>query len=454
MLAAASIFLNFRLPNSTTWFYFSLILAVALYFKFSRLLSMRNWDVLTIFLLVPGLLLLQEGHMRPDAGGAPAQHSQTLLWIGYLWLLAGSAYFVMRCLLDLALVRRPAITPNLNSSGLAWMALALSVCLVSVAIKHQEGSPENAGKAPAAVEATRQQVAALVDQQTARAIPGIDIDTAFWVSCGLAVTCHLAVIIGLIVIGRQIFQDTHIGVAMATFYLILPYTAFFVGQIHHVWLAALLVWAIATYRRPLLAGFLLGVAAGTVFSPALLFFVWLGFYWRRGAGRFATAFVLAAVLCLAATGAILWMQGELLPSLKNVMALSDWQPWKRPTTEGFWLGIHGEGVHWGYRIPVFILYIAGMVTTAFWPSPKTLAHVIALSAAGLIGIQFWYADQGGIYVLWYLPLLLLMAFRPNLADRRPALIVPETDLISRAGKAAVRAAVFMVKHDEPLVRVR
>src|SRR5205823_6690932 len=66
MFASASIFLDFNLPNAATWFYFSLLLAVALFFKFARLLSVRNWDVLTIFLLVPGLLLLQQG-ARPTA---------------------------------------------------------------------------------------------------------------------------------------------------------------------------------------------------------------------------------------------------------------------------------------------------------------------------------------------------------------------------------------------------
>ena len=49
----------------------------------------------------------------------------------------------------------------------------------------------------------------------------------------------------------------------------------------------------------------------------------------------------------------------------------------------------------------------------------------------VIGVQFWYADQGGVYVLWYLPLLLLMVFRPNLSDRRPPLINPETDWLRR-----------------------
>src|ERR1700683_2300147 len=56
----ASVFQNFWLPNGTTWFYFSLLLSVALFFKFPRLLSVRNWDVVTIFLLVPGVLWIED----------------------------------------------------------------------------------------------------------------------------------------------------------------------------------------------------------------------------------------------------------------------------------------------------------------------------------------------------------------------------------------------------------
>src|SRR5262245_54646606 len=65
MFASASVFLDFNLPNATTWFYFSLLLAIALFFKFSRLLSVRNWDVVFLFLLTPGLLLIH--HSRPGA---------------------------------------------------------------------------------------------------------------------------------------------------------------------------------------------------------------------------------------------------------------------------------------------------------------------------------------------------------------------------------------------------
>ena len=71
MSATASIFLDFNLPNATTWFYFSGLLAIALFFKFSRLLSIRNWDVLTLFLLVPGLLLVQ--HLLDRVAHAEAE---------------------------------------------------------------------------------------------------------------------------------------------------------------------------------------------------------------------------------------------------------------------------------------------------------------------------------------------------------------------------------------------
>src|SRR3569623_540015 len=40
-----SIFLDFNLPNAATWFYFSLLLTIALFFQFTRLLSIRNLDL-------------------------------------------------------------------------------------------------------------------------------------------------------------------------------------------------------------------------------------------------------------------------------------------------------------------------------------------------------------------------------------------------------------------------
>ena len=414
MGASESIFLHFNLPNATTWFYFSFLLAVALFFKFSRLLSIRNLDVISLFLLVPGLLLLRE--------------SQGNRW-AYVWLLAGSGYFLARCLLDLALVRRPALSPNLNLGGLAWLAGALFVCLVAVAVRQPRDHTEQLEKAPSLVVQVQQQgVNILTQQPAARAAAGPD--APLWVRRILAIVCHLAIVAGLIVVGRRHFQDAHAGMAAATFYLLLPYTAMDIGQWHYVWPMALTVWAVACYRKPTLAGLLLGLAAATMYFPLVTLPVWLSFYWRRGAGRFAGAFALTAAVSLG----LIWANDELVRGLQSALSLADWQPWREPVrTEGFW-----SDIHWAYRMPVFIAYLAFVVATAFWPMPKDLAHVLALSAAVLIGIQFWYADRGGVYVLWYLPLLLLLVFRPNLSDRRPLPIHPETDWLYRLGRLTVR----------------
>jgi hypothetical protein len=482
-----SIFLEFNLPNAATWFYFSLLLAVALFFKFSRLLSVRNGDVLTLFLLVPGLLLLQEAHgYTPTPESAAAQQAvrvvtagaqvtgvpaggladaaqlattaaplaaapSRVLWFGYLWLLCGSAYLFVRCLLDLALVQRPALSPNLNLAGLAWLAGALFICLGAVAARKPAGVEAPLGKRSAAVRETQRGAEDFVKME----IPAGRVDesaTSFWVERLLAMLCHLAIVAGLIVVGCRHYQDATAGMAAATFYLLLPFTAYHVEQLHHVWPAALLVWAVAAYRLPVVAGVLLGLAAATVYFPVLLFPVWFGLYWRRGAGRFTAAFLGTAGLCLAVLAAVLWAKGQLAPSVQAALSLSDWQPWVAPgpRVEGFWTGVRWA---WAYRLPVAIAYLAFVVTTVFWPGRKNLAHVLALSCAVLLGIQFWYADQGGVYVLWYLPLFLLLVFRPNLADRQPPPITVETDRLARLGRWATRRLHRLLRLPEPAARV-
>src|SRR5205807_10190233 len=236
--------------------------------------------------------------------------------------------------------------------------------------------------------------------------------TVFLVECTAAMVCHLAIVAALVFIGWRHFQDVLTGMAMATFYLLLPYTAYLVDQIHHVLPTALLVWAIAAYRLPIVSGLLLGLATGTGYFPALLFPAWLSFYWRRGAGRFSAAFLMAFGLCLLPLAFVVRFDGDLAHRIQPTLGQSDWQPWKpKVVTEGFWKDVHWA---WAYRLPVFIAYLAFVATTLFWPRPKNLAHLITLCAAVVLGIQFWYADQGGVYVLWYLPLLLLLVFRPNL----------------------------------------
>src|SRR5262249_13329310 len=152
--------------------------------------------------------------------------------------------------------------------------------------------------------------------------------------------CHLAVVVALIVIGVRHFQDAAAGMAAATLYLLLPYIAFHITQLHHVLPTALLLWAVVFYRRPTVAGGLVGFAARSLFFPALTLPVWLSFYWRRGARRFAGAFAVTLVLSLSVTGVLLWLDGSLAASLTQTFGLSDWQPWRSPQAESYWTGVY------------------------------------------------------------------------------------------------------------------
>jgi hypothetical protein len=444
----ASIFLDFSLPNAATWFYFSFLLAHAVFFKFDRLLSLRNWDLFTLYLLVPGLLLLQEAHAiraqippspregvsrsaileneRPPDGYEEARdRADGLLLAGYIWLMAGTAYLFARCIFDLGLDKRPTFSPNLNLPGLAWLGAALLVCLVAVAVRRLPDSPQQVGRGSVALSKMTSGATELVESQTG----GDDRERAtvlVWVDRTVTIALHLSVVGALFLIGSRHFRDPTTGVGMACLYLMLPYTAYHVAQIHHVWPAAFILWAVYAYRRPGISGAILGVAAGTAFFPLLLFPLWFGFYRGRGAVRFALGFVVAIGLSLAITAAVLLGSGELREYLSATLSLSDWQAWKAPRTEGLW-----QGSHWAYRLPVFIAYMAFIVLTMFWPTPRNLGQVIAQTAAVVIGVQFWYADQGGVYVLWYLPLVLLMVFRPNLAEIRPPIPPPAADLAAK-----------------------
>ncbi|MBI2806854.1 MAG: hypothetical protein HYX68_17890 [Planctomycetes bacterium] len=476
MPAPVSIFLDFNLPNATTWFYFSLLLAVALFFKFSRLVSVRNLDVMMLFLLTPGLLLVlatrpqpappehdpgvqiaaligsaglanspgalsaQVSHLTRSCG--PALANPRWLWYGYLGLLVGSIIFFGRCLFDLALAQRPALAPNLQTGGLVWLAGAFLICLLAVAYRQVERHANPLPIVPGSAAALTPLLHPA--EQNVFAVAILWRDWPAWAVAALAFAGHTTVVVLLVLIAWRHFQDLAAGMAAATFYLLLPYTGAFVGQVHHVLPMALFLGTFLVYRYPTWTGALLGLAAGATYFPVFALPIWLSFYRQNGAGRFLGAFLLSGAVCLAHVGFHLWLHGELDASINLARDAAAWQAWKSPTTEGFWIGIH-----WAYRIPVFLLFLSFVLSTTLWPAPKNLAHVIALSAASFVSLQFWGADQGGVYVLWYAPLLLLLVFRPNLQDRVAVPIDRESDWLARTIRAGIRLIRRVFKLREP-----
>ncbi len=206
------------------------------------------------------------------------------------------------------------------------------------------------------------------------------------------------------------------------------------GRIDHVLPAALLVWAIEAYRRPWLSGMLLGLAAGVIYYPLFLLPLWLSFYWQRGLLRFVIGFVSALgllVLTLAFTSSKL----ERLPGANRLMF--GFHTWFPAVVNGFW-----DVGKSAYRIPVIALFGVICVGLALWPAHKNLGTLLSCSAAVMLGTQFWHPHGGGLYMAWYLPLLLLTVFRPNLEDRVALSVLGESwlerrvNLISRHTKAA------------------
>jgi hypothetical protein len=408
--------------DGPTWFYLSLLLIVAVFFRFHRLWSLRNVDLGLLLAISPGLILI-DGARNTAAGE-------------YL-LVTISAVLLVRLLLDSLLTRRPHTTQNLNPAGLMFLCASTFLVLSLYAL---EEARETAGKS----ESIQQQADALVNRTAipVEATPaqsndleaaddGVDngptaavFVASFQVAVGhiapqiqkklpeiMAMVAHLAVILGLLLVGRNLFGDLQLGTAMATMYMLIPCTAIDVGAFIHVFPSALIVWAIVAHQRPVVSGALLGLACGTLVFPVFLVPLWVVYYGRRGGGRFVTSLGVATI------------------ALLSTYALTSPDPvvfWKQAVTT-IKLPLHallGEDIAVSslteisalHRIPIVAAYFVVLGALTLWPRKKTIEHLIAHSAALVVGTQFWYPMQTGAYLMWAVPLLLIVVFRPRISQ--------------------------------------
>ena len=453
--------------NPTTWAYLSALITVAVYFMFRRFWSVRNLDLIALIAFSPGLLLLYHGLTR---------NKVELQEIGYVWLLGVCAFFLIRLLLDAIMVRRPLLEPNMSAGGLAFTCVALLVFLIANIITNNPQRPigPNDLSAPSSnqdgrtVRSPRLEDALPRPEATGQIGPGYppfyylagyeatpggsdrrpapqadpadpDRDNANRAEAPepeayrramvraatrktIAVFAHLAVVVGLVLIGYRHFDNFHTGVAVASLYLLTLNTSQMVGRIDHVLPAALLVWAVQFYRCPAVAGLLVGLAGGVIYFPLYLLPLWCSFYWRRGLLRFVIG-VVAALLLLVL---LLTFSPEGLGTF--VAQLRQMFGWMNPLEAklvGFWEYNEAQKV---FRIPVLAAFVALCGSLALWPAQKNLGTLLSCSAAVMVGTQFWQAQHGGLYMGWYLPLLLLTIFRPNLEDRVGQSAVGEPNL--------------------------
>jgi hypothetical protein len=432
------ILFHYEQVSPTSWAYLSSLLMLSLYFKFNRVWSIRNLDLLLLLTLSPGLLLVQWAWENMALVERSAQIEQ----LGFLWLFAAGGLLLARLLFDPAMVRRPLLEPNLNTAGLTLLGGFLLFFLMANIVT---GKPSPGDLSPARpVEEIRDEGEEAIDetkpdsfttdgpgfwllyrqprivtqkiiasdnpQQQASPAEQVEQEREIQEATArvMAIGSHTMIVIGLIVIGHWHFGSFSVGIAVATLYLMLPYTALWTGDVRHALPASLLVWAVVLYRYPLLAGMMVGLASGTIYYPAFLLPLWCSFYWMRGLKRFVAGVLLMIVIMVMTLAFTATSPDRFVENLLQMFGL------RLPTST------HMEGIwkSWShyYRFPILALFVALSISFTIWPLRKNLATLISGSAAIMLGAQFWHAYNGGIFIAWYLPLLLLTIFRPNLED--------------------------------------
>jgi len=411
------------------WIFLSLWVCLTLFFKFSRFWSVRNLDLLLLFVLAPGMMLIVGNRSHP--------------WSAYIWLFVGSGLWLVRCLLDLGLARRPLLEPNLNASGLLCLSVGVLGLLLAetVSLPVEDGAARN----PAEPSGRKDRSATAPDDGAARdpaepsgredrttAAPDVRSPTVEMIMAPLpsslkrqkpqvivgrvlAVLAHIGLVASLLAIGWRHFERPLTGIAMAACYLLLPYTRMALVDSGQLISAALIAAAVFWHQRPALAGALIGLAAGWIPACLGLIALWCGFFRGRGAVRF-TVVAVAVVTACGLLGYFVpevtnWARALGARGIHEVGLVPQFDPNTLP--EGFWKSMDAS-----YRLPVVIAYLALVLWAMFWPADKNLAELIALSAALLVASQFWYLEKGGTLVMLYLPLAITMMFRPTLAIRR------------------------------------
>lgn len=345
---------------------------------------------------------------------------------GFIYLFVVESFLLIRLILDPLMIRRPLLDPNLTTGGLTFIGVSLFIFMMANVVTSNPRVQAEQGPELGPGYAMMNMLPAIPtrpvsDQPGGAFPPTISQLNAQQVQLtniakAIAIAAQLAIVCGIVLISNRHFSNLRAGVGCATLYLILPYTAQMTGRVDHALPAALLLWAVLFYRRPLVSGVFLGLAGGLVYYPLFLLPLWGSFYWQRGARPFAVGVIsMLAVLMLALSfdnSASLWEHLQRMFGLLN------------PNREAHeFRGIWALGWNPIWRLPVIVGFVILSVFSAIWPAQKNLGTLLSGSAALMVAAQFWHGYGGGLYIAWFLPLLLLAIFRPNLQDRVASKVV-------------------------------
>jgi hypothetical protein len=231
-----------------------------------------------------------------------------------------------------------------------------------------------------------------------------------------AIAFDLLTLLGLLVLGRRLRAGpagTALGVALAYGWAANPYSLFVMqSNANDTIVAMLVVWALVALRSPPVRGALVGLAATAKFAPAAL----LPLFARGAAPWRARDLALFAAGTLAALAVFL----AFLPD-GGFREVYD-------RTVGYQLARESPFSVWGQEDALAPLHTALKVAAAglalavaFVPRRRTPVQVAALAAAVVIAVQLVVTHWFYLYVVWFLPLVLVALLAPLAAGRREPL---------------------------------
>jgi hypothetical protein len=380
-----------------------------------------------------------ESAAERSAVGSPDKYSpDDIQRYGFIYLFVIQSFILLRSMLDPLMVRRPLLDPNLTTGGLNFIGISLFIFMMANVVTSSPMNQKTQGPELGPGYTMMNMLPRIPTRPVSESPGGVfppgsseltDSQTRLArIAKGLAIVAHLAIVSAIVLISNRHFSNLRAGVGCATLYLMLPYTAQFTGRVDHALPAALLLWAVLCYRKPAFAGFFLGLAGGLVYYPLFLLPLWFSFYWQRGARSFAIGVFAALVLLMVA---IFFDQSpSSTEHLRRMYGLLS------PNREAHELqGIWSLGWNPVWRWPVIAAFVILSVFFAIWPAQKNLGTLISGSAAVMVAAQFWHGSSGGLYIAWFLPLLLLTIFRPNLQDRVATKVVIGSPITVRGSRA-------------------
>ena len=224
-----------------------------------------------------------------------------------------------------------------------------------------------------------------------------------------AIVFDLLVIAGLLVLGRRL-HGWPLGVALAYAWAANPYSLFVMqSNANDSAVAMLLVWALVFLSSPPARGAFVALAAAAKFSPAAL--IPLLAHDRRP--RSVITYGAAAVVVLIAAFAPFVPDGGPREIYDRTVGFQ----LARESPFSVWGQADLGALHTGLKAGAAVLALIVM----FVPRRRTPVQVAALAAAVVIAVQLVVTHWFYLYVVWFLPLVLVGLLAPLAVGRREPL---------------------------------